>query len=105
MINFYFFILKKFVKFYIYYNIFNDFSSEYILCDIFIFNTAFKLIYNLIHNNILLILIIYNYKRIFQLIIFNIFKHFESFNEFFKFFNTNSIISAQFYIINVVVAL
>ena len=67
-------------------------------------NIAFKLFYSLIHNDILLILIIYNYKKIFQLIIFNMFKCFQSFSKFFKFFNINFIIFTQFYTVNVVVA-
>ena len=70
-----------------------------------LFNIAFKSFYNLIHNNILLILIIYNYKKIFQLIIFSMSECFQNFNRFFKFFNIDFIIFIQFYIINVVVVL
>ena len=69
-----------------------------------LFNTAFKSFYSLIHDGILLILIIYSHKRIFQLIIFSMFKCFQSFSKFLKFFNADFIVSAQFCIIDVVVA-
>ena len=68
-------------------------------------NTVFKSFNNLIHNNVFLISIICSYKRIFQLIISDMFKCFQNFNEFFKFFNVNFITSTQFYTIDVVVTL
>ena len=70
----------------------------------YLFNAAFKSFCNLIHNDILLVLIICNCKRIFQLIISDMFKCFQSFNRFLKSFNVNFIIFTQFYTIDVVVA-
>ena len=61
---------------------------------IHLFNAAFRLFYNLIHDNVLLILIIYNCEKIFQLIISDMSECFQNFNESLKFFNINFIISA-----------
>ena len=59
-----------------------------------LFNAAFRLFYSLIHDDILLVSIICSCKRIFQLIIFNMFKCFQNFNEFLKFFNVDFIVFA-----------
>ena len=72
---------------------------------IHLLNAAFKLFCNLIHDDILLILIICNYKKNFQLIISDMFKCFQNFSKFLKSFNVDFIVSAQFCIINIVVAL
>ena len=59
-----------------------------------LFNAAFRLFCNLIHDDVLLVSIIYNYERIFQLIISDMFKCFQSFDEFLKSFNADFIASA-----------
>ena len=56
-----------------------------------LFNTIFKSFYSLIHDDVLLISIICNYEKIFQLIISNMSECFQSFDRFFKSFNVNFI--------------
>ena len=68
-------------------------------------NTVFKSFCSLIHDNVLLILIICSCERIFQSVISSMFKCFQSFSKSLKSFNVDSIASAQFCTINVVVAL
>ena len=70
-----------------------------------LFNTAFKLFCNLIHDDILLVSIVCNYERIFQSVIFSMFKCFQNFSKFLKSSDADSIVFTQFCTVDVVVAL